>query len=73
MKKNYKLTHDIVISAKLTNVSPLIMGAQKEDETDLEILKHSNHQPYISGTAFAGKFLKNFEANLKLKQPSRSE
>lgn len=70
MKKNYKLTHDIVISAKLTNVSPLIMGAQKEDETDLEILKHSNHQPYISGTAFAGKFLKNFESNLKLKQPS---
>lgn len=60
MAATNKLTHDIVIYAELRNTSPLIMGAQKEDDTDLEILKHSNGAPYISGTAFGGKLLRYF-------------
>jgi CRISPR/Cas system CSM-associated protein Csm3 (group 7 of RAMP superfamily) len=61
MSQNSKITYDIVLRAKLTNCSPLVMGAQQSEEIDLEILQHSDGRPYISGTAFAGKLLRAFE------------
>ena len=58
-----RITHDIIVSAKLKSTSPLVMGAQKGEQIDLEILKHSTGEPYISGTAFAGKLLHFFKNN----------
>lgn len=61
-KMSNRIKQDIVFHAVLENASPLIMGSEKGEDIDLEILKHSNGHPYISGTAFSGKLLKYFNA-----------
>lgn len=59
-KQNDKLVAIMVLEAKLTNKSPLLIGSGSNEAADKEIILRPDGKPYIPGTALAGRLLRRF-------------
>ena len=51
----------IVFSGVLENITPLIIGCGDDSETDSDVLKNYDGNPYIGGSSFAGILRHHFE------------
>ncbi len=63
-KNNYRRYEDriigkVIIIAKLTNKTPLLIGRGSGDSVDIEVVKLPDGKPYIPGSSIAG-CLKSF-------------
>lgn len=60
-KKEHAITKKLVLTAILKNISPLVLGSGQSDTSDLEVIKRSDGEVYIPGSALGGKIRTYFD------------
>jgi CRISPR/Cas system CSM-associated protein Csm3 (group 7 of RAMP superfamily) len=61
-KDKNTLTGKIILKAKVTNTSPLLIGTGYGEDLDFELIRTNEGKPYIPSSGFAGMLRKNLES-----------